>query len=403
MVKLKKINKLLEKKLDSLLELTESINKNYRSEEIIEILHNSLKKILKIDNVAFLVKTKDWKLLLNYGQDFSIDKYGIEKNFSFFKEAQAVNLKDENINFYDFIIPAYHKKELLGVLLISKIKEELMRFSEDKLYFSYITTLVNLTIVALENKKLFRNIKGSDKIKKDMAIAREIQNQLIPRTFPKSQHYEFQGNYIPFELIGGDYYDVIKIDEENIAFCIADVSGKGVSAGMLMSNFQASLKSLLKQDLSLKELVCSINKTYLSITKQLKHVTMFIAKYNIKTRELEFINAGHNYPILNNGGEIIELITGCPLIGVFEEMPFMESEKIIIKNNATLVMYTDGFSEIKNKNNEEFGAKNIISIVVENQNKPLFTLNSNLMKSLYSFKETNKIFDDISLLCAKFP
>jgi len=400
MLSLKKDNVLLEKKLDSLLKLTESINRNYTAEAIIKVLHDSLKFILNIKNASFVVKTRDWEILLNYGKDFNIDNYDIEEELSHYKEARIIDLKDSHISSYEYIIPTFHKQDLLGVLLISGVKNDLIQGS--KANFCYLSTLVNLTLIALENKRLFRTLKGTKKINKDIETARQIQKQLVPSVFPSSKNYDFQGNYIPFETDGGDYYDVIKIDEENIAFCIADVSGKGISAGMLMSNFQASLRTLLSKNIDLKELITSLNKMYLAATKQLRFVTMFIGKYNVKTRELEYINAGHNYPILKNGDKIIQLETGCTIIGMFENLPFVESGIITLEKNAILVMYTDGFSEMKNERDEEFGIENIINTLIANVEEPFFSINSNFMKALYKFKGTASTFDDISLLCAKF-
>lgn len=399
---LDKSNILLEKKLNSIYKLTEAINKNFTSEAIIQILHYSLNFLLNIENAVFIVKTKkkEWNVLLNYGKDFQIEKYNIENELSHYKEAQIIDLKDKNVDFYEFIIPTFHKEEFLGALLISGVKDELVQCTQGK--FCYISTLANLTVLALENKRLFRQIKGNKKKQKDLETAKQIQKQLIPSVFPSSVYYEFHGNYIPFDEVGGDYYDVIKIDDDNVAFCIADVSGKGISAGMLMSNFQASIRILLTKKIKLKDLITSINKTYISATKQLRFVSLFVGMYNVKTRKLEFINAGHNYPVLKNGDKITTLETGCSLIGIFKELPFVESETVILEKEALLVMYTDGFSEIENELKEEFGIDNIVKTLLKHQNEPLHSINSNFMKALYDFKETQKIFDDISLLCAKF-
>ena len=129
---------------------------------------------------------------------------------------------------------------------------------------------------------------------------------------------------------------------------------------------------------------------------------MFIAKYNIKTRTLEYINAGHNSPVLKNGNETLFLSKGCTILGMIEDLIDIESETIILEKEAVLVMYTDGFSEIQNKEDAEFGINNIANFVNQNFSLSVKDLTHGLIDEVEVFKGNNEIFDDVSLLCAKF-
>ena len=396
-----RLNKLYENKLEVVLQLSVCVNKNNTSEAIVEILHYGLKSVLKIKNIAFIAKNEEWELLLNYGFNFNLDAINIENDLKKYSFSQEIVSSNPDLNKYEYIIPVFHKEENLGFLLIQGIAQDFIDCSIGQ--FSYVISIVNLTIIALENKKLFRKIKSDKKVQEEIELAAEVQQKIIPSEFPQNNFYEFHGKYIPFDTVGGDYYDLIELDKDNIAFCICDVSGKGISAGMLMSNFQASLRTLLSRKLSLKELVVALNEKFLSITKQDRYISMFIGVYNLKSRKLEFINAGHNPPVLKNNDKIILLETGTSILGILDELPFIESETIHIKNDALLVMYTDGFSEIKNEKGIEFGVENIQESIVENKDKPLEFITNDLMIKLHHYRGANKIFDDISLLCAKFP
>lgn len=390
-------------KIKSLSNLTESINKNYSTREIVAILENDLKHLMKVTDFTLFVKISDWEMLLNHGIEISLSDVNFEIDFNGIDEVQKISKQNNfKLSQFDFVIPVCHNEEPLAYLFIKDIFID-YELCDSVAALKYIETALNLAILSLENKKLFKKLKGRTKIQEEMALAAEVQKELIPSNFPINPNFEFQGKYIPFELVGGDYYDLIILDEENIAFCICDVSGKGISAGMLMSSYQATLRTLLSRKLDLKDLVKSLNTKFLSITKQDRFISMFIGKYNIKTRKLEFVNAGHNPPVLKNKNEIVLLETGCCILGAIEELPFVESASVYLEKDAILVMYTDGFSELENEFGVEFGVENISKHLLEYKNKPLRLLTDSFMKILHNYRGKNAIFDDISLLCAKFP
>lgn len=388
-------------KLDALLLMTESVNKNFNSSAIISLFENNLKNLMQVGCYSLLIKSEKWVVMLNEGIHLTLENINIDLELGqITKRSSAKILKNETLKQFEYIIPVLHKNEYLAILFLGEIKTSYIDCTkEEKLRF--IETLLNLTIISLENKKLFNKIKveGGNE---DLILAAEVQAELIPSVFPISKHYEFYGKYIPFDTVGGDYYDFIQLDEENIAFCICDVAGKGISAGMLMSNFQASLRTLLSRDYNLLDLVKTINEKFINVTKQNRYISMFIAKYNIKNRTLEYVNAGHNAPVLKNGDETLLLSKGCTILGMIEDLIGLESDTIILEEKAILLMYTDGLSEIQNKECEEFGVKNISSFVIKNTALSVKDLTEGLIDAVEVFKGNNEIFDDVSILCAKF-
>lgn len=388
-------------KIDALHTMTESVNKNFNSAVIISLFENTLKNLIKVDQYALVMKSKSWQTMLNNSDELELDDIDFTQELVKVTKLQsAKKLKHDALNTFDYVIPVLHKNEHLAFLFLEDLGIQYIDTSEsEKLRF--VETLLNLTVISLENKKLFKKVKGEVN-SEDLILAAEVQSELIPNVFPSSKHYEFFGKYIPYDIIGGDYYDFIELDEDNIAFCICDVAGKGISAGMLMSNFQASLRTLLSRDYELVDLVAAINEKFINVTKQNRYISMFIAKFNLKTRKLEYVNAGHNPPVLLNGDKLTLLNTGSTVLGMIQELPLLESEEIFLTEDAFLLMYTDGLSEIQNENDEEFDVDQLSKFVRENHKLSLNKFTEGLIDEAERFKGDNEIFDDVSILAAKF-
>ena len=187
---------------------------------------------------------------------------------------------------------------------------------------------------------------------------------------------------------------------------MADVSGKGIPAAFLMSNFQAYLRALIKR-IPLFYLIQRLNRKVMESAKGQKFITMFIAQYDLNTRVLNYINAGHNPPLLltrNEDGVIqSELLkTGCTGLGMFEDLPKVDEGSISIPENATLLCYTDGVVELENEKGEEFGLDALIKLVADNGNLSMDDLIEMIKTALKTYKGNRPYIDDIALLAAKF-
>ena len=266
----------------------------------------------------------------------------------------------------------------------------------------FIQTFTNIIAVAIENKNLAKEAIRQERIKKELELASEMQTMLLPAELPKDNNLDIAAFYRSHQQVGGDYYDVIWVNKTEIAMCIADVSGKGVSAAILMSNFQANLKAGVKHSVSLPELVQDLNQKVISSAKGEKFITMFIATYNVKSRQLTYINCGHNPPVLKNGTEIIELKDGCPGLGMLDCLPPPKIGIIDILPSSTLVTYTDGLVEVENNNQIEFGTQKVKSAIEESTNTSMDELNQYLIDDVTKFKQDQPFIDDIAILSCKF-
>jgi sigma-B regulation protein RsbU (phosphoserine phosphatase) len=327
----------------------------------------------------------------------------VEKDLLLFEEIEEVNSKTEKIfDGFDLLIPVFHKTKPLAYLLIGDIINEAIQISPIIKHLHFIQTFTNIIAVAIENKSLAKEAIRQERVKKELELASEMQGMLLPKISQQDQRLDIAAFYKSHQQVGGDYYDVIWINKTEVAMCIADVSGKGVSAAILMSNFQANLQAGVAHSISLSELVQYLNTKVINNARGEKFITMFIATYNIESRKLTYINCGHNPPVLMNGSEIVELKDGCPGLGMLDFLPVPKIGTINLKPGSMLVTYTDGLVEVENNKKEEYGTNRIKASILENKDVSMEELNNYLMKDLFKFKEDQPFIDDIAILSCNF-
>ncbi|NMB71075.1 MAG: serine/threonine-protein phosphatase, partial [Bacteroidales bacterium] len=202
--------------------------------------------------------------------------------------------------------------------------------------------------------------------------------------------------------VGGDYYDCIRLSRDEVGFCIADVSGKGISAALLMSNFQANLRALFSHEISLTALVERLNERVMSSANGEKFITLFVAKYNYRTRELNFVNAGHNPPVLyhKESRKLVFLRSGCVGIGMLDEIPFIHHGSMLIEEPSKMICYTDGLVEVIDDTGVGFGT----AVIEENiaNDAPVAENINSIIESRRILSGSTAIFDDITILGIEF-
>jgi len=185
--------------------------------------------------------------------------------------------------------------------------------------------------------------------------ASEIQQGLMPKQIPQIPGVEISGSWRPARIVGGDYFDVFSFSERRVGICIADVSGKGMPAALLMSNLQAVVKALASENTFPKELVEKVNRVMCRNTTEAKFITLFYGLLEVDGKTLRYVNAGHNAPIVTRkDGAQVRLEKGGLILGIFEEHSYEEGE-IELRPGDRLVMFTDGFSEAVDGEGVEFG------------------------------------------------
>jgi phosphoserine phosphatase RsbU/P len=394
-------------KLNALLDITLAINDNVSTSELIRRYEKMLTYDLNIGKVIVLKFSDKWECPLNsgFGNNF-FDEVDMERDLLPFEEISFITSEPQHFpELVDIVIPVSHKDEAIAFVLIGDIEEEGEGVSPIIKHLRFIQTLSNIIVVAIENKRLFQETLRQEAFKREMELASKMQTMLIPEDekLPSNKHIYVKAFYHPHFEVGGDYYDVIQLSKDEMGFCIADVSGKGISAAILMSNFQANLRALFTAQLGLTDTLHRLNKSVMNSAKGEKFITLFIARYNFKTRELKYINAGHNPPLLYEPRtkKLSPLASGCVGMGMLDELPFVNEAMITMDEPAKLFCYTDGLVEVIQDSGVEFGTENL-----EKELRNALPLEENIqtiIKNQKILEGSASIFDDISIIGAQFP
>ena len=234
----------------------------------------------------------------------------------------------------------------------------------------------------------------------ELEEAREIQEKLLPKCLPELPGYEVAGTTRPIRVVGGDYYNVVRISQEEIAFCIADVAGKGMPAALLMSSLQAALMPLVEQRLGPRELCYRLNRMLCELTPVGKFISFFYGVLNGHSNRLTYSNAGHNPPLLVRAdGRWTELNAAGAVLGQFPDWQYEQSE-LTMGAGDKLVVFTDGLVESTNVDDEPFGEQNVIRITQDSPNACARELMSSLIEAA-SKHCGGHLQDDASLLVLK--
>lgn len=388
-------------KLNLLLEITKAINHNLSTEDLLAIYEDFLKNQLKIGQLILYVNDNGWKRLLKYGVVEDFKDIDVEKELLHISEISTFDLfANSSGEAFEIIIPVFHKTHPLAYVLIGDLEEKI-EMSPTIKHLPFIQTLTNIIVVAIENKKLAKESVRQAALKKELEMASEMQAMLFPGELPKNEKVDVAAFYLPHDQVGGDYYDYIRLNEKEFIFCMADVSGKGMSAALLMSNFQANLRALSSTSISLSDLVKILNLKVMASAKGEKFITFFIGRYNIETRILTYVNAAHNPPILLNGKSLSHLKTGSTGLGMFDELEKVNEGIVEIKPGSTLVCYTDGLVELENEHLQDFNIDLLSDLIVKNLHLNSNELNHFIIGEAIKFKGSKPYIDDIALLTCR--
>jgi sigma-B regulation protein RsbU (phosphoserine phosphatase) len=393
--------KILKFKLDSLLDITLSINANLPTEALLSKYEYILRNNLGIGKILIFKRSDTWECLLNGGFPKLLETIDVESRLLSITEIAFVT-PDLGFEGVDIIVPVYNNNVHLAFVFIGDIEEEGEGMSPVLKHLNFIQTISSIIIVAIENIKLFNESLRQEALKKELELAARMQKMLIPDNsqMPKNTKLIVNGFYYPHYEVGGDYYDCIRLSETKTGFCIADVSGKGISAAILMSNFQASLRALFTKDIKLETLINKLNSIVVVNASGEKFITFFVARYDHDSGVLEYINAAHNPPVLYNTvtKEISHLNACCVGIGMLDEIPLVEKSVIVIRGYSKIVCYTDGLSELKGEDGKEIGTGVIIRHI--SNNKPVEYNIREMIKELGLPFDNRSTFDDVSIIVA---
>jgi len=294
--------------------------------------------------------------------------------------------------------PLRVKNKMRGILTVFN-KRSNEKFSSNDQKLSSIIASQSSQII--ENARLLEEERNLRVMQEEMRVAKQTQINLLPKDFPDISGYQIAARMIPAREVGGDSYDLIQIDDKHFAFCLGDVSGKGMPAAMLMSNLQATLRSFTTTGNLCKDIIANSNNLLYNSTESSKFATLFYGILNPESNEIVFCNAGHNNPFLFSfDGNVKELKTGGLLLGGFPGSEY-EEEKISINRNDLIVIFSDGISEAMNENEEEYGEERLKDFILNHRDEVPDKIIENILSNVKMFVGEAPQSDDITLLVIK--
>lgn len=257
-------------------------------------------------------------------------------------------------------VPLMVKSALTGVLTVYN-KKDRQKFSDDDQRLLSIIAAQSAQIV--DNARLFEEEKKFLKIQEEITLASRIQTDLLPKTSPQIPGYEIAGRNIPAQVVGGDYFDFVQVDEHRWGICLGDVSGKGLPASLLMASTQATLRSQFLMKSSPKESLERSNILLFRTTSPEKFVTLFLGILDVEHHRLTYSNAGHDNPfLLRRQKPMHRLGTGGLVLGIADSFSY-EEEMIAMDPGDTIVIYSDGITESINAQEEFFTEERLVSVL----------------------------------------
>ena len=262
------------------------------------------------------------------------------------------------------LVQIKQRNELVGILSFGPRRGGFQYSVADR---ELLMSIAGQLALIIDNARLTERMVVQERLRRELALAAEVQQRLLPSQAPKTNGMEIAGFCEPARGVGGDYYDFIKFDNSQLGVAIADVAGKGMPAALLMSTVQATLRSLTAarngsaiSDLS--SIVSKLNRLLFNSTNGEHYVTFFYAMFDQATRCLTYVNAGHNPPIFlraDDSSEFRQLTSGGLVAGAFEHAAY-EQETVQLRSNDLLFLYTDGLTEALNSEGEEFGTSRMM-------------------------------------------
>jgi sigma-B regulation protein RsbU (phosphoserine phosphatase) len=260
---------------------------------------------------------------------------------------------------------------------------------------------------------LIEEQRQRQRLENELSIAHEVQQQLFPHALPELPGIELEAVCRPARVVSGDYYDFIRITPTHLAIALADISGKGISAALLMASLQAALRSDVLRyregrpdhtpaPLNTAEIVSHLNRHLFRNTSDERYATLFFGVYDTETRRLNYTNAGHPPPIHISGSRVERLETGGMVVGLFNDVPFAQGT-VAIEPGGLLIAYSDGLIEPENVYGEEFGTERLIEVAKDDEDASPQLIAAALMRAAEEWSSSPEQADDMTVIVARFP
>jgi serine phosphatase RsbU (regulator of sigma subunit) len=305
-------------------------------------------------------------------------------------------------------VPLRTRTEILGVLLLGERRHRAGFSADEK---QVLRAGADQFALMIENARLTDRVVEQETLRRDIALASDVQRRLLPDAPPRTEFADFAAISVPARRIGGDYYDFVELRDREIGIALADVSGKGVAAALIMSVVQASLRIISSEgDVPPPRLVARLNEFVYRSTPASKYATFFYAQLDEPRRQLRYVNAGHNAPYLfragprstadTASGEIEQLSVGGTVVGMFPEMGYEEAT-VELRPGDVLLAFTDGVPEAHNPESEEFGEERLQQLLRQTAHLPADEISARISVEMKNWIRDAEQYDDLTFIVMK--
>ena len=297
----------------------------------------------------------------------------------------------------EIAVPIIKNDKAIGALDVES--DKLAAF--DRHHLEILQFFADAAAISLEKAILHHQILEKEKLEEQMQIAKDVQSNLLPANPPEIEGYDIAGICIPTYEIGGDYYDYIQLDKNNLAIIIADVSGDGVAAALIMAAFRALFRNQLITSDEPEEIMNLLNEQMPEVSRKRDFITAFYGKLNFNEHKFTYTNCGHNPPVLMKAdGQMEFLEAGGPSLNIVREADFVSSS-LKINPGDQIIFYTDGVTEIFNGDSNEYGFERLKKVIVNTKCSSAGDILNKIVESTKNFSGTNLYRDDFTLMVLK--
>jgi phosphoserine phosphatase RsbU/P len=294
-------------------------------------------------------------------------------------------------------VPIIKNEKAIGALDVES--DKLSAF--DHTHLEILQFFTDAAAISLEKAILHQQILEKKKLEEQIRIAKDVQSSLLPAHAPEIEGYELAGICIPTYDIGGDYYDYIKLDENNLAIIIADVSGDGIPAALIMAAFRAMFRNQLKLIKEPAEIMNLLNQQIPEVSRKRDFITAFYGKLNYREHKFTFTNSGQNPPVLLRVNGQMELLeAGGPSLNILRDAKFISSE-VNLAPGDQIIFYTDGVTEVFNLEAKEFGFDKLKEIILKLKDASAAAIINEIVSATKNFSGSKLFRDDFTLVVLK--
>ncbi len=337
------------------------------------------------NDVIEALKSHDFDLLLmdlNYARDTTSGQEGLD----LLSRVQAV---DSTLPIV--VMTAWGSVELAVEAMQRGVRDFVLKPWENNRLLSILRTQIELGRALRETQIIKKEQE------RELVEARTIQRRLLPTEIPQIKGYKISGAWRPARTVSGDYFDVVSFDDSRAALCIADVSGKGMPAALLMSNVQAAVHAFASETVPPSEMCAKVNRVVSSSTGEDKFITFFYGIVDAERKKFTYTNAGHNPGVLlRRDGSMIRLETGGAVLGPFPSWAY-KHEEIDLREGDRLLLFTDGVTELRSAAGDEFGEERLIELLIQNRELDADGLRDRIVQTVVNFGG-GEFQDDATLL-----